>query len=880
MKFYFSAKKIALLFCCATLSVLLSAQTNCKYTLTLRDSTLVGWGDHAVSVAVNGTAQNFTLAAGKESVSSDIIVKSGDAIVVSFITQPKRGNLHYNLYDASGKQIFKDGAFPESGKVFQTTAICPICPAVQPARVTVAQRGSDFIVLNIPNTTPPNKYNVEYGASGFRVGSGIVLNNELTLDTIKGLNAGVSYDFYLTTVCAVGGKSAQNTVPFTAATTPKKAVSTCASHILTLYDKAKNGWNGGAVLVKSDGNSTVYTLAQNVDSLVIPLTLAANRPLELFYLSGEDAAENRFALSDVSGKKVVFNSGFNPKVGKNFTTIACPICPAPMNISINERGEDADISWSKNDSIGTYIVEYGTRNFKVGTGKTIITTATKATMTALKEKKNYEVYLKFICKKDTSATVGPILFTTRWNNDVGITAINAPVTNCNINPSDSIFVSISNFGGKPQTLVKYWYSVNGVPAGIPFPQDGLYTNVVGKDSTAIIPFETTYDFSLPGEYLIKAWTELKKDSMLINDTTSVTIFSLPVIRQFPYIANFEENHNFWYVGAGSKKSTWAWGAPKGEVISAAAGGKNAWVTNLTGRYNRDEKSYLNSPCFDFSGTVTDPVLAFSMNLNNEAGDYAWVETSKDGGKTWKKLNPDGTSKNFYNNRTLNVWEGNGGTTGWFTAKTTLLEGAKAKDFRIRLVFSSDNRNSKEGFAVDNIQINLPASGCALSADIKATIKNATTTDSKDGSIALVITGGSEPYKYAWNTSETTAVISGLKSGNYCATVTDKNNCSEIVCSTVRATSEVVSAKDILDVTEFKLFPNPATDQATLQLIFSQPTDFQVNILSVVGQTLWTRRFTHAKEITESFDVAQYAKGLYLIEVKTKDALRVEKMIVR
>jgi Secretion system C-terminal sorting domain/SprB repeat len=875
MKFPFSVKKIA--FCClfAAFGTLLSAQTDCKYSLTLRDSTLAGWGDHSITIA----GQTFTLAAGKIAATNEITVKTGDALVVNFNIAPKRGNLYYSLYDASGKEIFKDGAFPESGKVFQTTAVCPTCPAVPTARVTLVQRGNDFVVLNIPTNTPPTRYNVEYGAAGFKPGTGIFLKNQPALDTIKGLNAGVEYDFYLTNVCTTGA-SAQNSVPFTASTTSKKPVATCNTHRLTLYDKAKNGWNGGAVLVKSDGVTSIYTLTQNVDSLVIPLTAAANRSLELFYIAGEDANENRFALSDVSGKKVLFDSKLNPTSGKKLSTVACPTCPAPMDMSINERGEDADFTWSKNDSTGIYVVEYGSRNFKLGTGKTISTAFPKATLTGLKEKQNYEVYLKFICKKDTSATVGPLLFTTRWNNDVGIIAINAPTTNCNINPSDSVFVSLFNFGGKPQSLVKYWYSVNGVNAPISYPQDGLYTNVVGKDSTAVIPFKTITNFSLPGEYLVKAWTELKKDSLLRNDTASVKILSLPVIRQYPYIANFEENHNFWYVGAGSANSTWAWGVPKGEVITAAAGGKNAWVTNLSGRYNRNEKSYLNSPCFDFSGTVTDPILSFSLFLNNDAGDYAWVETSKDGGKTWKKLAPDGASRNFYNNRTLNVWEGNGGTAGWFTVKTTLLEGAKSKDYRLRIAFASDKKNSKEGAGIDNIQINLPASGCALTADIKVTIKNTTTSDTKDGSIALTITGGNEPYRYAWSSGEATASIVNLKVGNYCATVTDKNNCSEIVCGTVKSATEIVSAKDILDVTELKLFPNPATDQATLQLTFSQPNDFQVDMLNIVGQVLATRRYTHTQSIIENFDVAQYAKGLYFVRVKTQGAWRVEKLLVR
>lgn len=54
----------------------------------------------------------------------------------------------------------------------------------------------------------------------------------------------------------------------------------------------------------------------------------------------------------------------------------------------------------------------------------------------------------------------------------------------------------------------------------------------------------------------------------------------------------------------------------------------------------------------------------------------------------------------------------------------------------------------------------------------------------DGSINLLIQGGTAPYSTVWSNAATTANISGLAAGTYTATVTDSKGCQEVISVTI------------------------------------------------------------------------------------------------
>ena len=492
------------------------------------------------------------------------------------------------------------------------------------------------------------------------------------------------------------------------------------TYTLQLFDRFGDGWAGSEILITSGQLSMTYTLdGENDNGLFreFDITLTDGDELRLEYNAVSNfEGDHSYLLFNPEGIELFrdgFEEGQSPVPGVVFeSTVDCPACLVvnPASISIDDvRANIADISWMPTDPDGTYVIEYGQQGFGQGSGTILEASGRSARLSDLIENTSYEFYLSVNCSDGTaSRTIGPYQFKTLWEVNVGVLEITGPQTQCEIGPGDSVKVVLKNFGGNPQSLIPFKYSVNGVDAGVPIPTDGFYTGVLGKDSIAEVAFEKLFDFSTPGEYTIMAWTELEGDSLVFNDTASITITNIPVITQYPYFENFERWAGGWTVDPDSKNSSWAFGSPAGNRIAGPASGQNAWVTNLAGFYNGSEFSVLLSPCLDFSALSEDPNLGFAINFDSEeCCDEAWIELSIDGGISWEKVGTAGSGINWYNNPDQDWWSGDGGFSGWVKAFHPLTGTAGQPEVRIRAVFSSDMAVVKEGIGLDDFFITPP-----------------------------------------------------------------------------------------------------------------------------------------------------------------------------
>lgn len=203
------------------------------------------------------------------------------------------------------------------------------------------------------------------------------------------------------------------------------------------------------------------------------------------------------------------------------------------------------------------------------------------------------------------------------------------------------------------------------------------------------------------------------------------------INTFPYTEGFEITNGGWTTGGTA--SDWAWGTPTKTVITGAATGSKCWIVGglSNGSYNNGEKSWVQSPCFDFTG-LQYPHISFSVFWETEQRfDGATFEYSTDLGITWANVgwvfeSANCLNDNWFNNSSIvytpplavtsNGWSGNmqpttggclggEGSRGWLTAKHTLIDLAGKPNVIFRFVFGAGTQcNAYDGFAVDDIVI--------------------------------------------------------------------------------------------------------------------------------------------------------------------------------
>ncbi len=61
----------------------------------------------------------------------------------------------------------------------------------------------------------------------------------------------------------------------------------------------------------------------------------------------------------------------------------------------------------------------------------------------------------------------------------------------------------------------------------------------------------------------------------------------------------------------------------------------------------------------------------------------------------------------------------------------------------------------------------------------------------DASVQAIVTGGTAPLRYAWNTGATTDVVPNLPAGTYAVTVTDANGCTSVANTTITNPTPIV-----------------------------------------------------------------------------------------
>ena len=131
------------------------------------------------------------------------------------------------------------------------------------------------------------------------------------------------------------------------------------------------------------------------------------------------------------------------------------------------------------------------------------------------------------------------------------------------------------------------------------------------------------------------------------------------ISTFPYVEDFEAG-SAWTTGGptnsiGAVVNSWSWGTPAKTVINTAGSGSKCWVTGgLTGSaYPSGERSYVLSPCFDFS-SIVHPYVQFLIWWESEYKyDGTNLQYTINGGTNWINVGTNSDPVNCMNTNWYN-----------------------------------------------------------------------------------------------------------------------------------------------------------------------------------------------------------------------------------
>jgi len=826
------------------LAVAATGQNTCTYTISMFDSFGDGWNGGVLTVVSNGVTTTHTLPNGTQGTSS-FQVTAGQPVVISWVAGAFAFEPSFELKNPDGLVLLALGNPIPTGVVYNALGFCPNCPAPNPNLVVIppAQITDSTAFVNWPNQSVAEYFIVQYGPAGFQFGSGLTIQTTASQALLTGLNPCVEYDVYLATFCGVDSTSTYlGPFKFTTTYTPATPGNTC-NYTFKLFDTFGDGWDNGSLQVKHNGVTYNYNLLSGLQA-TYTLTATSNLPIEVTYVPSVFPNEVSYQILDPDGV-IIFSDGPFPQTGLVFTTLACPTCPGPVDAWMSDvNANNARFAWKPSPgAFGNYIIEYGPMGFTLGTGTRDTVPVGQLTyqqLTGLAQNTWYNVYIKLDCGTEFSKNEGPVMFKTIWLNDLGVSGITMPTAgDCNLSANEEVTILLTNYGQAPQTLFEFYFAVNGQPAPIPVPQDGLFTGVIGNDSTQVISFETTWDFSQPGIYHLQAWTALVGDNQPKNDT-----FSTFIITAYPkpLKEDFEDN-----AIPTSWTTTGAIYAPNSHNNPTYVLGRNlfASVPNLdltthrvgpiaTGDTLRFDYRYVN-----WSAGTTATTLG--------ANDKLEVQISKDCEDTWQTV--------------LTVNSSNHVASTNFATRTVLLNAFDGEAINVR--FRGTWGSGDYWLDLDNIHI----TGCPEALYVIGSVKGSLEGEST-GSINLSLPFDQGPFTYIWTNAAGDTISleedpTGLPIGTYGVEVTSAGGCTGFQTFTLGV---FVAADEVEGVEAITLYPNPTAGRAFVDVKLLKTMDVQLRLFNLSGQVVFEAGQMNANDIRQEIDLSNQAPGMYILQV--------------
>ena len=347
-------------------------------TVELTWSAPVGYTDFIIEYGPAG----FTPGSGTQVAAPPLVVTGLD------------DDTEYDFYvysDCGGGSLSQ----PEGPVNVTTPSICPV-----PSNIVFSEIGADSVVVAWTENGSATDWVIEYGVSGFTIGTGTQVSTTDNPDTLLGLDPVETYDVYVWSDCGSGDLS--DTISGSFTTQPS-----CLAPTDLVF--SEEGADSVVVEWTANGTATDWVIEYGVTGFVIgsgTQVLTTDNPDTLLGLNPEETYDV-YVWSDCGG------GDLSDTISGSFTTQ--PSCLAVSGISVSDIFTDtAVVAWTANGSETEWDIEYGPSGFTPGNGTVISNvTVNPYNLTGLDQNFDYDVYVYANCGGgDLSDPTGPESFTT------------------------------------------------------------------------------------------------------------------------------------------------------------------------------------------------------------------------------------------------------------------------------------------------------------------------------------------------------------------------------------------------------------------------------------------------------------------------------------
>ena len=130
--------------------------------------------------------------------------------------------------------------------------------------------------------------------------------------------------------------------------------------------------------------------------------------------------------------------------------------------------------------------------------------------------------------------------------------------------------------------------------------------------------------------------------------------------------------------------------------------------------------------------------------------------------------------------------------------------------------------------------------------------------------------------YLWSNGSTSSSIEVYQAGKYWLTVTNNYGCS--ASDTIYLT-DGTWVYEIPGMGNVKVYPNPVSDVLTVEVDAISNMEFNVELISPIGQKLHQCTINTYQESSAEINVQNYLPGLYLLRISSQGKWTVLKLII-